>query len=54
MIRCEGEILYWESGEALEEGARAAVDVPSLEFFKAKLDVAVEGAYGHGTGFGIR
>lgn len=41
-----GEILYCEIGEALAEGARAAVDVSSLELFKAKLDGAVEGACG--------
>lgn len=39
--RCE--ILYWENFEALEEGARALADAPSLELFKAKLGGVVEG-----------
>lgn len=50
MIGCEGDILCCESSEALEKGARAVVDVPPLELFKAKLNGVVEGACGHGVG----
>ena len=36
-----GEVLYYESGEVLEQLPREAVDVPSLEMFKARLDGAL-------------
>ena len=36
-----GEILYRESGEVLEQLPREAVDAPSLEVFKARLDGAL-------------
>ena len=34
------EVLYYESGEVLEQLPREAVDAPSLEVFKARLDGA--------------
>ena len=33
-----GEVLYQESGVVLEQLPREAVDAPSLEVFKARLD----------------
>ena len=41
-VGCEGEVLYSESGEVLEQLPREAVDPrPSLEVFKARLDGAL-------------
>ena len=41
-VGCEGEVLYSESGEVLEQLPREAVDArPSLEVFKARLDGAL-------------
>ena len=36
-----GEVLYYESGEVLEQLPREVVDAPSLEVFKARLDGAL-------------
>ena len=36
-----GEVLYCESGEVLEQLPGEAVDAPSLEAFKARLDGAL-------------
>ena len=36
-----GEVLYQESGVVLEQLPREAVDAPSLEVFKARLDGAL-------------
>ena len=41
-VGCQGEVLYSESGEVLEQLPREAVDPrPSLEVFKARLDGAL-------------
>ena len=40
-VVCQGEVLCCESGEVLEELPREAVDAPSLEVFKARLDGAL-------------
>ena len=37
----QGEVLYYESGEVLEQLLREVVDAPSLEVFKARLDGAL-------------
>jgi len=37
-IRCQGEVLHRESGEALAQLPRETVEAPSLEVFKARLD----------------
>jgi len=36
-----GEVLYRENGEVLEQLPRDAVDAPSLEVFKARMDGAL-------------
>ena len=41
MIRYKEEILYSESGEALNGLPREAVDTPSLEVYEARLDGAL-------------
>ena len=40
-VGCQGEVLYQESGEVLDQLPREAVDTPSLEVFKARLDGAL-------------
>ena len=41
-VGCQGEVLYRESGEVLEQLPTEAVDPrPSLEVFKARLDGAL-------------
>ena len=40
-VGCQGEVLYSGSGEVLEQLPREAVDAPSLQAFKARLDVAL-------------
>ena len=37
----QGEVLSYECGELLEQLPREAVDAPSLEVFKARLDGAL-------------
>ena len=41
MVGCQGEVFDCESGEVLEQLPREAVDAPSLEAFKARLDGAL-------------
>jgi len=41
LFGCQGEVLYHESGEVLEQLPREAVDAPSLEGFKARVDGAL-------------
>jgi len=41
MVGYQGEVLYQESGEVQEQLPREAVDAPSLEVFKARLDGAL-------------
>ena len=36
-----GEVLYYESGEVLEQAAQRGYGCPVLEVFKAKLDGAL-------------
>ena len=36
-----GEVLYYESGEVLEQLPREAVDAPSLEVFMTRWDGAL-------------
>jgi len=36
-----GEVIHRESGEVLEHQPRKALDAPSLEVFKARLDGAL-------------
>jgi len=39
-LRCHREIFRWEGGEVLAQLPREAVDAPSLEVLKARLDEA--------------
>ena len=41
LIRCQGEILYSENGEAVALLPREAVGASSLEVLKARLDGAL-------------
>lgn len=36
--------LYWEGGEALDKLSREALETPSLEVFKARLNGALNNA----------
>jgi len=40
-VGCQGEVLYQESGGVLDQLPREAVDTPSPEVFKARLDGAL-------------
>ena len=40
-VRYQEEVFHTESGDTLEQVAQGVVDAPSLEAFKARLDVAL-------------
>jgi len=41
LISCQGEVLHREIGEVLAQLPREAVDAPSLEVLKTRLDEAL-------------
>ena len=41
MVRYQEEVFHSEGGDALNRLPKEAVDAPSLEAFKARLDVAL-------------
>jgi len=41
LVGYKGKVFYSESGEALEQITRDALDAPSLETFKVRLDQAL-------------